>query len=461
MADWSGKRVVILGAARQGLSLARYLANHGAKVILNDIRPAAQLDSTAQPTASPNIEWVLGGHPLNLLNGTDLLAISGGVPLNNNLVVEAVRRGIPLTNDTQIFLETVPCKTIGITGSAGKTTTTTLVGRIAKAGLSGKFREVWIGGNIGDPLISYVDDMTSEDLAILEISSFQLEQMTTSPNVAAILNITPNHLDRHGTMGAYSSAKSRILELQSATDTAVLGRDDPGAWALVDKVKGSLLSFGFTPLPKNGDGAYLQGTDFFVRTMGRELKLPVADAIELRGEHNRLNVMAACAITYSAGFTPNDMRAGIAGFKGVPHRLEFVRDWHSSLWYNDSIATAPERTVAAINSFSSPLVLMLGGRDKDLPWDDLANLIHKRVDHVVLFGEAVDKINSALGPQISGRRPFTRATCKNLKEAIICASRATQPGYVVLFSPGGTSFDEFKDFEERGECFRKWVLELS
>jgi len=461
MADWSGKRVVILGAARQGLSLARYLANHGAKVILNDIRPAAQLDSTAQPTASPNIEWVLGGHPLNLLNGTDLLAISGGVPLNNNLVVEAVRRGIPLTNDTQIFLETVPCKTIGITGSAGKTTTTTLVGRIAKAGLSGKFREVWIGGNIGDPLISYVDDMTSEDLAILEISSFQLEQMTTSPNVAAILNITPNHLDRHGTMGAYSSAKSRILEFQSATDTAVLGRDDPGAWALVDKVKGSLLSFGFTPLPKNGDGAYLQGTDFFVRTMGRELKLPVADAIELRGEHNRLNVMAACAITYSAGFTPNDMRAGIAGFKGVPHRLEFVRDWHSSLWYNDSIATAPERTVAAINSFSSPLVLMLGGRDKDLPWDDLANLIHKRVDHVVLFGEAVDKINSALGPQISGRRPFTRATCKNLKEAIICASRATQPGYVVLFSPGGTSFDEFKDFEERGECFRKWVLELS
>jgi UDP-N-acetylmuramoylalanine--D-glutamate ligase len=461
MANWTGKRVVILGAARQGLALARYLSSQGAKVTLNDMRTADQLEAARRSTAGMNIEWVVGGHPLHLLNDTDLIAISGGIPLTNSLVVEAVRRGIPLTNDTQIFLETVPCRTIGITGSAGKTTTTTLVGRIAKAGLSGKFREVWIGGNIGDPLINYVDDMTSDDLAILEISSFQLEQMTLSPNIAAVLNITPNHLDRHGTLEAYSAAKERILDFQSAEDKAILNRDDPGSWALAKKVKGSLLSFGFTPLSRDGDGTFVQGTDFYVRTRGREEKLPVADAIELRGEHNRLNVMAACAISYSAGFTSNDMRAGIEGFKGVAHRLEFVRDWHGSLWYNDSIATAPERTIAAINSFSSPLVVMLGGRDKNLPWDDLAKVIHKRVDHVILFGEAAPKIDSVLGPQISGQRPFTRPICKNLKEAIISASRATQPGYVVLFSPGGTSYDEFNDFEERGENFRKWVLELS
>ncbi len=453
--------MVIIGAARQGLALARYLSGHGAKVVLNDSRPAEELDAARQSTAGMNIDLVSGGHPLHLLNGADLVAISGGVPLTNPLVVEAAKRGVPLTNDTQIFLETVPCKTIGITGSAGKTTTTTLVGRIAKAGLSGKFREVWIGGNIGDPLINYVDDMRTDDLAILEISSFQLEQMTVSTNVAAVLNITPNHLDRHGTMEAYTAAKTRIIEYQAPTDTAILNRDDPVTWALAEKVKGSLLSFGFTPLSKNGEGTFVQGTDFYVRTRGREEKLPVADAIELRGEHNRLNVMAACTITYSAGFTPSDMRAGIEDFKGVAHRLEFVRDWHGSLWYNDSIATAPERTIAAINSFSSPLVLMLGGRDKDLPWSDLAQLIHKRVDHVVLFGEAAAKINDSLGPHASGQRPFTRPVCKNLKEAIICASRATQPGYVVLFSPGGTSYDEFKDFEERGECFRKWVLELS
>jgi len=461
MTNWRGKRVVILGAARQGLALARHLVGKGAKVTLNDMRSAEQLEDARQSTSGLNIDWVVGGHPLHLLNGTDLVAISGGIPLTNSIVVEAVRRGIPLTNDTQIFLETVQCRTIGITGSAGKTTTTSLVGRIAKAGLSGKFREVWIGGNIGDPLINYVDDMKSEDLAILEISSFQLEQMTISPNIAAVLNITPNHLDRHGTMEAYSAAKARLLEFQSANDKAILNRDDPGSWALAEKVKGSLLSFGFTPLSRDGDGTFVQGTDFYVRTRGYEEKLPVADAIELRGEHNRLNVMAACAISYSAGFTPSDMRAGIENFRGVAHRLEFVRDWHSSLWYNDSIATAPERTIAAINSFSSPLVLMLGGRDKSLPWEDLAKIIHKRVDHVVLFGEAAEKIDAALGPQVSGQRPFTRPTCKNLKEAIISASRATQPGYVVLFSPGGTSYDEFKDFEERGEYFRKWVLELS
>ena len=453
--------MVILGAARQGLALARYLSGHGAKVVLNDSRSAEELEAARQSTAGMNIDLVSGGHPLDLLNGADLVAISGGVPLTNPLVVEAAKRGIPLTNDTQIFLETVPCKTIGITGSAGKTTTTTLVGRIAKAGLSGKFREVWIGGNIGDPLINYVDDMRNDDLAILEISSFQLEQMTVSPTVAAVLNITPNHLDRHGTMEAYTAAKTRIIEYQAPTDTAILNRDDPVTWALAEKVKGSLLSFGFTPLSKNGEGTFVQGTDFYVRTRGREEKLPVADAIELRGEHNRLNVMAACTITYSAGFTPSDMRAGIESFKGVAHRLEFIRDWRGAQWYNDLIATAPERTIADINSFSSPLVLMLGGRDKDLPWDDLAKLVHKRVDHVVLFGEAAPKIDAALGPQVSGQRPFTRSICKNLKEAVTCASRATQPGYVVLFSPGGTSFDEFKDFEERGEYFRKWVLELS
>jgi UDP-N-acetylmuramoylalanine--D-glutamate ligase len=231
MANWRGKRVVILGAARQGLALARYLAGHGAKVTLNDQRNAEQLEDSRQSTAGLNIEWATGGHPLHLLNGTDLLAISGGVPLSNPLVVEAAKRGIPLTNDTQIFLETVPCKTIGITGSAGKTTTTTLVGRIAKAGLSGKFREVWIGGNIGDPLINYVDDMTSDDLAILEISSFQLEQMTVSPNVAAVLNITPNHLDRHGSMDAYTAAK-HASPYRSPTDTVITNRDDTvsGLW---------------------------------------------------------------------------------------------------------------------------------------------------------------------------------------------------------------------------------------
>jgi UDP-N-acetylmuramoylalanine--D-glutamate ligase len=475
MQNWQGKRVVILGAARQGLALARYLARHGARVTLNDRRTLEQMTDAVQSLADTDVAWELGGHPLSLLDTADVLAISGGVPLDNPLVVEAERRGIQRTNDSQIFMEAAPCKTIGITGSAGKTTTTTLVGRMAEHALRDDDRpqaanhqrlsvaggRVYVGGNIGDPLVNYVDQMTADDTAVLELSSFQLEQMTASPNLAALLNITPNHLDRHGSMEAYTAAKARILQFQSAQDVAILGRDDPGAWGLANRVRGRLLSFGFSPLPAGAEGAWVRDGSFLMSAHGQETLLPVADVIELRGEHNRLNVLAACAIAFAAGFSPDAMRAGVSNFRGAPHRLEFVREWRGALWYNDSIATAPERTIAAIRSFSGPIVLMLGGRDKNLPWDDLASLIHARVDHLVLFGEATEKINAALGHRLPGQRPFSLVRCHGLKEAVQAASQVAQPGYIVLFAPGGTSFDEFKDFEERGEHFRKWVQELS
>ncbi len=460
--DWNGKRVVVVGAARQGLALARYLARHGARVVLNDRRSREEMQHHISELAQFEIEWVLGGHPLEALDQRpEVVCVSGGVPLDNPIVAAAAKSGIRLSNDTQVFMESVPCKTIGITGSAGKTTTTTLVGRIAQAGAAGKYGRVWIGGNIGDPLINYVDEMQPSDLAILEISSFQSELMTVAPNVAAILNITPNHLDRHGTMEAYTAAKAQVLNHQSANDVAILGRDDPGAWGLAGSARGRLLSFGLGPLPDGQDGSYVESDKFFLRENGQITRLPVEDAIELRGLHNTLNVMAACTIAHTAGFTPNDMLAGIEGFRGVPHRLEFVRTWRGAQWYNDSIATAPERTTAAIHSFGGPLIVMLGGRDKDLPWEGLAKLIRQRVDHVVLFGEAAEKISAALGQRIPGSRPYSVTRVEKCQDAVVAASRLAQPGFVVLFSPGGTSFDEFKDFEERGEKFKQWVLEFS
>ncbi|HLO33451.1 MAG TPA: Mur ligase family protein, partial [Anaerolineales bacterium] len=226
MKDWNGKRFLILGAARQGLALARWLSLHGAHVMLSDMRSEAELRVARESLAEYQIHWALGSHPLELLDSTDVLCLSGGIPLTLPIVAEAVKRGIPLSNDSQIFMEVVPCKTIGITGSAGKTTTTTLVGQMAKKAYGDK---AYIGGNIGDPLINYVDDMKADDIAILELSSFQLDQMTVSPIVAAILNITPNHLDRHGTMEAYTAAKARLLDFQTDKDIAVLGRDDKGA----------------------------------------------------------------------------------------------------------------------------------------------------------------------------------------------------------------------------------------
>jgi UDP-N-acetylmuramoylalanine--D-glutamate ligase len=432
---------------------------------LSDSRHADELASARESLADADVTWAPGGHPLELLDGTDVLCLSGGVPLTLPIVQEAVKRGIPLSNDTQIFMEVAPCRTIGITGSAGKTTTTTLVGEMAKLDREQRTTDdesstVYVGGNIGDPLINYVDEMTAADLAVLEISSFQLDQMTISPNIAAVLNITPNHLDRHVTMEAYVSAKARILEFQHEDDIAVLGRDDRGAWDLRDKVKGRLFTFSLHDLEEGLDGAYLHDGLLNLRDGNAYLPLLLRERIQLRGDHNVSNVLAAFAIGHAAGFKLDAMLEAAEEFRGVPHRLEFVREWNGVRWYNDSIATAPERSMAAVHAFDEPIVLMLGGRDKNLPWGDLAQLVCQRVDHLVVFGEAGEMIQKTMAG-IGGERGVDVRSAKNLKEAVAFAAEVASAGDVVLLSPGGTSFDEFKDFAERGEAFKKWVLELS
>ena len=457
MTNWTGKHVLILGAARQGLALARWLAHHGAHVTLNDSRREEDLAAAKKSLADVNVTWAVGGHPLELLDTTEVLCLSGGVPLTLPIVEEAVKRGVPLSNDSQIFMEVVPCKTVGITGSAGKTTTTTLVGNMAKLA---KGDRAFIGGNIGDPLINYVDDIKAHNLAILELSSFQLEQMTISPNIAAILNITPNHLDRHGTMEAYTNAKAHILAFQSSSDTAILGHDDKGSWTLKNQVKGNLLTFSLQDLEEGLNGTYLHDGLLSLRDGFAYIPLMMREKVQLRGDYNISNVLAAFAVGHAAGFKLDDMLEAVEEFRGVEHRLEFVRELNGARWYNNSIASAPERTIAVIHAFTEPIVLMLGGRDKNLPWGDLAKLIHERVDHVVLFGEAGEMIQNAITAYSGvGTVDVRRAT--SLKEAVTLAAEVASAGDVVLLSPGGTSFDEFKDFAERGESFRKWVSELS
>jgi len=458
---WKGRRVVILGAARQGVALARFLLRRQAFVTLSDLRPLQELEASVQALADlsevapTRLKWVCGGHPLSLLDDADLLCLSGGVPLDQPIVMEALRRGIPLSNDSQIFLEETPAQTIGITGSAGKTTTTTLLGRMAQAAARepGRSAQVWVGGNIGLPLISLVDQMKPGDLAVMELSSFQLEIMSKSPQVAAVLNLTPNHLDRHGNMQAYAAAKARILAFQSPEDIAILNRDDAGAWSLAGLARGTLLSFGLQRSPAH-PGTYLRGDDLVFWDGALETVLLQRQDIRLRGAHNLANVLAACAIACSVGVPAEAMRAGLDGFMGVEHRLEYVRTWGGADWYNDSIATAPERAIAAIRAFDEPLVLLAGGRDKNLPWEEFARLVRQRVDHLILFGEAADKIAKACGDDYPAIR------CQNLEQAVQAAARVVQPGDVVLLSPGGTSFDEFRDFEERGECFKRLVMQL-
>ena len=459
MIDFENKTVVVLGAARQGLALAKYAAHHGGKIIITDKREIDQLQSAAESVKDLNPEWVCGDHPLSLLDRADMICVTAGADLRIPFLQEAIKRNIPIWNDAAIFLHEVKNPIIAITGSSGKTTTTTLVGRMAKAAAK-PGQNVWVGGNIGFALMSFIDDIQPDDLVVLELSSFQLELVKNSPHVAALLNITPNHLDRHETMENYTAAKVNILRYQSENDTAVLFRENELTWDQRDILKGDLVSFGFDePDSTEKRAVYLKNDQIIYRNYGRETVIMDTSLILLRGRHNVCNVMGACAIAAAAGFPPEAMRAGVEGFTGVDHRLQWVRNFHGAAWYNDSIATAPERTMAALNSFHEPLVVLLGGRDKHLPWNELAAELEKRAHHVVLFGEAAELIENAMRQAwVPGGTEIIR--CDLLEDAVKEAAKVCRDGDVVLLSPGCTSYDAFLNFEERGDRFTEWVKAL-
>jgi UDP-N-acetylmuramoylalanine--D-glutamate ligase len=456
--DWSGRKVVILGLARQGKALSQYLAKHGAMVVVSDQRNKEELVKEREELAEWPIEYVLGDHPMSLLENTSVVFVSGGVPLSLPILQEARTLGIHISNDSQLFLETCPAPVIGITGSAGKSTTTALVGRMAELEAEESGKSAWVGGNIGRPLLWDVDHIHSDDRVVLELSSFQLELMDISPHIAALLNLSPNHLDRHKTMEAYVSAKRRIFEYQSEDDVAVLNREDPETWALRSVIRAHLFSFGHHP-EEMKDGTFIKAGWLCSRKDGEQQTLFAIENIPLRGDHNLQNVLAACAIAVAAGFPKGAIEAGIMSFKGLPHRLEFVREVAGVSWYNDSIATSPDRSIASMRSFDEPLILLAGGRDKNLDWSEFAKVVFERVKHLILFGEAADKIAKAVEAE-RGETPFSMDICEGLLQAVEKASEVAEPGDVVLLAPGGTSFDEFIDFEDRGVQYKEWVGEL-
>jgi len=460
------KRVLVLGFGRQGRALARWLPKFGAQVIVNDQRSANDLKINRRDY--PGVQFVLGKHPSSVLRNVDFICVSGGVSLEMPLLREALKREIPLTNDAQMFLERCPAPVIGITGSAGKTTTTTLVGEIVKkAGY-----KTWVGGNIGDVLLDVLDDISSDDVVVMELSSFQLELMNISPQVAAILNITPNHLDRHKSMERYIAVKSNILRYQSAQDLAVLSDDDSIARSLEPAVQGELVTFSARAMVPNG--AFAMGNRLLLAGAAsydyRPHVLCERGEILLRGEHNLLNILAACSIagalglvTDRPGIPPEIMHETIVNFQAIPHRLEPIRDVAGVTYVNDSIATAPERLVAALKSFEEPLVLLLGGADKDLPWEEAAHLALQKSRHIILFGKAGGKQvrDKALKIfKLLGADEHIVSRVETLGEAVQKAHEIAQAGDVVLLSPGGTSYDAYRDFSERGEHFRQLVENL-
>jgi len=478
--DWQGMRVGIVGAAREGLALVRYLGACGAQVVLSDAKPAEALTGALQQIAGLDVDLALGGVALDVAS-LDVLFLSPGVPAEAPVVREARQAGVPISSEPRLLTQSVACLVAGITGSSGKTTTTTLVGRMCdEARLS-----PWVGGNIGEPLTPRLLYGGAPELVVMELSSFQLELFAPeyqgseteqrrseasrvidlggwSPHVAVVTNVTPNHLDRHATMEAYAWAKERILAYQRPEDWAVLNQDDPITCEMGGRAVGQVLAFGLRRAV--AEGGCLRGDALVLRRGGQEAVLCRADEVRLRGRHNVANVLAAACCASALGVPAEAMAHVARTFAGVPHRLEHVCEWRGALFVNDSIATSPERSMAAMQAYTEPLLVLAGGRDKHLPWDAWAAMAGARARVVIAFGEAAPLIARALGEAArGGTGPAAGPTLlevATLEEAVAQAARLARPGDVVLLSPGGTSFDAYVDFEARGERFRELVTRL-
>ncbi len=464
--ELAGLRATIIGLGREGTALARFLAAQGSRVTVSDVKGPEALAESVAGLRGLDVHYALGGHPPEILDA-DVLFLSPGVPPEIEIAAEARRRGVALSSETRLFTRLCRAPVIGITGSNGKTTTVTLVGRMLQAaGL-----RTFVGGNIGQPLIGEVEQIGAGDRVVMELSSFQLAGFGPaspperafppggwSPHGAAVLNITPNHLDRHPSMEAYVAAKANILHYQGAGAWAVLDADDPVASGLRGSCRGRVQEFSLerrVPV-----GAYLRGDELvWAPEPGHEECICALSELRLRGRHNVANVLAACAIAGLGGATAQAMAEVATTFAGVEHRLELVRERNGVAYYNDSIATSPERAMAAIRSFSEPLVLLAGGRDKHLPWAGWATLVRQRVREVICFGEMVPLLRGALAASGDGGAPRVHS-CPTLQEAVEMASRVARAGDVVLLAPGGNSYDAFADYAARGRAFRAAVEAL-
>jgi UDP-N-acetylmuramoylalanine--D-glutamate ligase len=371
------------------------------------------------------------------------------------MVAAAMEAGVPVSSEIELLFELCPLPIAAITGSAGKTTTTTLAGEMLRtAGLP-----TYVGGNIGTPLIDKLEDLPDDARIVLELSSFQIQPLQFSPRVGAILNITPNHLDdpRHPTLESYRDAKANLIAHQRLDDVAVLGLDDPVAASLGDRGNGRKMFFS-TESPVV-EGACLVGGDLVVALGDLEGPICRHEELRLRGDHNVLNVLAAACVAGLRGAPIEAMREVATTFSGVEHRIEPVRTLAGAAWFNDSKATSPAETIAALRSFTEPIVLLAGGRSKKAPLDEMAAEIVKRARALVVFGAMADEIAEAVRGTPGGQDlPIERAP--SVAEAVRLARGLSRPGDVVLLSPSGTSFDAFNDYEHRGRVFKELVSAL-
>ncbi len=443
--DFEGKRVLVVGLGRTGLVTSLFAAGYGATVTATDMRTESDLGETASRLRAAGVKLELGGHIPTTFVGQDLIVVSPGVSPRLKPVELGRSSGVPVWSEIELAWRFLRGKLVAITGSNGKTTTTSLVSHILRtAGVN-----TLTGGNIGVPLLSLVESTTDSTITVAEVSSFQLETIEKfRPEIGILLNLTPDHLDRHTSFEEYAAAKMRLFENQLDRDFAVLNADDP---EVTKRMPSGPHIFWFSRRKRVAQGAFLQGNQIMIRHEGSELAVGRRDEISLRGEHNLENVLAACAAAHLAGAAPADIAAGVKAFQGVEHRLELVGKVGGVEFYNDSKATNVDAALKAIEAFAGPLIVILGGKDKGSPYTPMQEPLRQRARRVILIGAAAEKIASDLGV---GLPIFQAAT---LDRAVQAAIEQAQPGDVVLLAPACSSFDQFENYEHRGRVFKQLV----
>lgn len=450
------KRVAVLGIGISNTPLIKYLAKMGVQITAFDKSEAASLKPAMEALSGLNIEYSLGPDYLKALNGFDVIFKTPKVRFDIPELLRESELGVEITSEMEVFCKLCPARIFAVTGSDGKTTTTTLIYKI----LSQHGYKCWLGGNIGTPLLDRIDEICETDMVVLELSSFQLHTMRNRIHTAVVTNLSPNHLDVHTTMQEYSDAKRNIFLYQNENDTLIVNYDNPITRDFAAEGAGKVILFSRQQAVE--EGVILSDGIIQYRTGGKVLNIVKAEDILLPGVHNIENYMAAIAATIDFA-VPGDIKAVATAFRGVEHRIEHVRELKGVNFYNDSIGTSPTRTIASINAFKDKVILIAGGYDKNIPYSDMGETLATKVKYLVLLGQTADFIEKALQDEIvkTGRGSDVPVLhCKTMEEAVNAAYTYAVKKDIVILSPASASFDMFKNFEERGIAFKNIVNSL-
>lgn len=453
--DMKKRKVAFIGVGVTNTDLIKLFLKKGIDTTVCDRKSQEQLGKLFNELKELGASFCLGDKYLDSLTDFDVVFRAPGMYFNNNTLSEARKKGVVVTSEMEVFFDLCPCKTYAITGSDGKTTTTTIIaGLLERAG-----KKVYKGGNIGKALLPLIEEIGEDDAAVVELSSFQLISMRKSPDTAVITNIAPNHLDVHGTMEEYIDSKKNLILHQNAFSKTVLNLDNEPTNRLEEIVRGKLVKFSRKSIPENG--AYLSEDGWLCyNEYGRHVKIVHMDSIRIPGIHNVENYLAAISAVWGEVSLDN-IKDMAENFGGVEHRIEFVREKNGVKWYNDSIATSPTRVLAGLNSFSQKLIVIAGGYDKKIPFEPMAETVNQKVKKLILMGVTAEKIEKAItGCDLYNKDDLEIYHAGSMEEAVKIANDISQSGDIVTLSPACASFDLYPNFEARGIHYKNLVKEL-